>query len=142
MIQFYINIVLFSVMNKHKWRLNVWQQVLFSKNWLSGGWKFKFHKWSFFYIIYTFLGSIFKPCYIQNSVVTNSVVTNSVIKRFVCTSFSRFCMQFSEVPNMSEPNPEYIQQSQGGNKQVGVFCLSNLLWRGIYSLLSSLPLLL
>lgn len=26
-----------------------------------------------------------------------------------------FCMQFSEVPNMSEPNPEYMQQNQGGN---------------------------
>lgn len=28
-----------------------------------------------------------------------------------------FCMQFSEVPNMSEPNAEFTQQSQGANKQ-------------------------
>ena len=28
-------------------------------------------------------------------------------------------MQFSEVPNMSEPNAEFTQQSQGANKQVG-----------------------
>ena len=37
------------------------------------------HLWSFFYIIYTFLESIFKPCYIQNR-----VMTNSVIKRLMC----------------------------------------------------------
>ena len=35
--------------------------------------------WPFFYIIYTLLGSIFKPCYIQNC-----VLTNSVIKGFLC----------------------------------------------------------
>ena len=29
------------------------------------------HLWSFFNIIYAFLGSIFEPCYIQNHVITN-----------------------------------------------------------------------
>ena len=37
------------------------------------------HLWSFFNIIYTFLGSIFEPCYIQNR-----VITNRVIKRLKC----------------------------------------------------------
>ena len=37
------------------------------------------HLWSFFNIIYTFLGSIFEPCYIQNR-----VITNRVIKRLWC----------------------------------------------------------
>ena len=37
------------------------------------------HLWSFFNIIYTFLGSIFEPCYIQNC-----VITNCVIKRLKC----------------------------------------------------------
>ena len=32
------------------------------------------------YIIYTFLGSIVEPCYIQNS-----VITNRVIKRLMCS---------------------------------------------------------
>ena len=35
--------------------------------------------WSFFNIIYTFLGSIFEPFYIQNH-----VITNCVIKRLKC----------------------------------------------------------
>ena len=35
--------------------------------------------WSFFYIIFTFLGSIIEPCCIQNC-----VITNSVIKRLMC----------------------------------------------------------
>ena len=39
------------------------------------------HLWSFFNIIYTFLGSIFEPCYIQNR-----VITNLVINRLKCTS--------------------------------------------------------
>ena len=30
-------------------------------------------------------------------------------------------MQFSETPNMSEPNPEFQQQAQGANKQVMSF---------------------
>ena len=33
----------------------------------------------FFNIIYTFLGSIFEPCYIQNR-----VITNHIIKRLWC----------------------------------------------------------
>ena len=32
------------------------------------------HLWSFLNIIYTFLGSIFEPCYIQNLVITNRVI--------------------------------------------------------------------
>ena len=51
-------------------------------------------KWSFFYIIYTFLGSIFEPCYIQNR-----VITNHVIKRLCCVwvSVSHFqihCIEY------------------------------------------------
>ena len=38
-----------------------------------------YRKMSFSYIIYTFWGSIYKPCYIQNR-----VITNSVIKRLWC----------------------------------------------------------
>ena len=37
------------------------------------------HLWSFFNIIYTFLGSIFDQCYIQNC-----VIMNRVIKRLKC----------------------------------------------------------
>ena len=37
------------------------------------------HVWSFFNIIYTFLVSIFEPCFIQNR-----VITNHVIKRLKC----------------------------------------------------------
>ena len=37
------------------------------------------HLWSFFNILYKFLGSIFEPCYIQNC-----VITNHVIKRLKC----------------------------------------------------------
>ena len=37
------------------------------------------HLWSFFNIIYTFLGSIFEPSYIQNR-----VIRNHVIKRLKC----------------------------------------------------------
>ena len=37
-----------------------------------------FQKWSFIYIIYIFFASIFKPCFIQNSVVTNCVVNSSM----------------------------------------------------------------
>ena len=32
------------------------------------------HSWSFFYIIYTFLGSIIEPDYIQNRVIMNHVI--------------------------------------------------------------------
>ena len=32
------------------------------------------HLWSFFNIVYTFLGSVFEPCYIQNHVITNRVI--------------------------------------------------------------------
>ena len=39
----------------------------------------------FVYTIYTFSESIFKPCYIQNT-----VIMNSVIKRFVCSLPSRY----------------------------------------------------
>ena len=39
------------------------------------------HLWSFFNIIYTFLGSILEPCYIQNH-----VITDRVIKRLKCIS--------------------------------------------------------
>ena len=39
------------------------------------------HLWSFFNIIYTFLGSILEPCYIQNH-----VIMNRVIKRLKCTA--------------------------------------------------------
>ena len=40
------------------------------------------HLWSFFNIIYSFLGSIFEPCCIQNC-----VITNRVLKRLKCSSF-------------------------------------------------------
>ena len=40
------------------------------------------HLWSFFYIIYTFLGSTFEPCCIHNR-----VITNRVIKRLMCIMF-------------------------------------------------------
>ena len=43
------------------------------------------HLWSFFNIIYTFLGSIFEPCYIQNC-----VIMNHVIKRLKCSCFIFF----------------------------------------------------
>ena len=46
--------------------------------------RIKMHKWSFFCVIYTFLGSIFKLYYIQNC-----VTTNSVIKRLWCMSFEK-----------------------------------------------------
>ena len=39
------------------------------------------HLWSFFYIIYTFLGSIFELCCIQNR-----VIMKLVIKRLMCIS--------------------------------------------------------
>ena len=39
--------------------------------------------WSFFNIIYSFLGSMFEPCYIQNR-----VITNHVIKRLKCRNFN------------------------------------------------------
>ena len=52
-----------------------------------------FSIWSFFYIIYTFLGSMFKPCCIQNR-----VITNSVIKSLWCTCNTvDFSLSFSEV---------------------------------------------
>ena len=35
----------------------------------------------FYNIIYTFLGSIFEPCYIQNCVIKNHVIKHHVIKR-------------------------------------------------------------
>ena len=34
----------------------------------------KYNFYPFFNIIYTFLGSIFEPCYIQNRVITNHVI--------------------------------------------------------------------
>ena len=48
------------------------------------------HLWSFFNIIYTFLGSIFEPCYFQNR-----VITNHVIKRLQCTFYT-----FSLLPQL------------------------------------------
>ena len=42
--------------------------------------------WSFFNIIYTFLGSIFEPCYIRNC-----VITNRVIKRLKCIRLFSGC---------------------------------------------------
>ena len=37
------------------------------------------HLWSFFNIIYTFLGSIFEQCYIQNHVIMNCVYKEVVV---------------------------------------------------------------
>ena len=47
------------------------------------------HLWSFFNIIYTFLGSTFEPCYIQNC-----VIMNHVIKRLKCISI--YCLHIPQ----------------------------------------------
>ena len=55
------------------------QKTFNSKTKMFGLYRKNDHLWSFFCIIYTFLGSIFVQCYIQNH-----VIMNSVIKRFGC----------------------------------------------------------
>ena len=75
--------------DRHTWRSGVRSAMHAQVSYLEGGplmWMLPLYLhvnqksdyddmiWSFFNIIYTFLGSIFEPCYIQNCVITNCVI--------------------------------------------------------------------